>query len=234
MADGYGFGAEGDWKTSALVRLVKVMATGLPGGTSFMEDYTYDLDPGRAERPRGAHARGLPDDRGRPRRAARSTRCRSARDPTRSGSSSTRRPVRRSWPGMTDLGDRFRIVANVIDIVGSGAAPAAPAGRPGRLAAAARPADRGRVLADRRWRASHGPDPGHRSRAAGRLRGDGGHRVRAHRRKHDRAGLPQGAPLERGLPPPDPDALAPVTAVTPRPGPPHLGGAGPSRSQGQR
>ncbi len=45
MADGYGFGAEGDWKTSALVRAVKVMASGLKGGTSFMEDYTYHLDP---------------------------------------------------------------------------------------------------------------------------------------------------------------------------------------------
>ena len=45
MADGYGFGAEGDWKTAALVRAVKVMAAGLKGGTSFMEDYTYHLDP---------------------------------------------------------------------------------------------------------------------------------------------------------------------------------------------
>ena len=45
MADGYGFGAEGDWKTAALVRAMKVMATGLKGGTSFMEDYTYHLDP---------------------------------------------------------------------------------------------------------------------------------------------------------------------------------------------
>lgn len=45
MADGYGFGAEGDWKTAALVRAMKVMATDLPGGTSFMEDYTYHLDP---------------------------------------------------------------------------------------------------------------------------------------------------------------------------------------------
>jgi L-arabinose isomerase len=45
MEDGYGFGAEGDWKTSALVRSMKVMAKGLPGGTSFMEDYTYHLDP---------------------------------------------------------------------------------------------------------------------------------------------------------------------------------------------
>jgi len=45
MAKGYGFGAEGDWKTAALVRAMKVMAAGLPGGTSFMEDYTYHLDP---------------------------------------------------------------------------------------------------------------------------------------------------------------------------------------------
>jgi L-arabinose isomerase len=47
MAEGYGFGAEGDWKTCALVRAMKVMAAGLPGGTSFMEDYTYHLDPAR-------------------------------------------------------------------------------------------------------------------------------------------------------------------------------------------
>ena len=45
MADGYGFGAEGDWKTAALVRAMKVMGAGLPGGTSFMEDYTYHLGP---------------------------------------------------------------------------------------------------------------------------------------------------------------------------------------------
>ncbi len=45
MADGYGFAGEGDWKTAALVRAMKVIADGLPGGTSFMEDYTYDLNP---------------------------------------------------------------------------------------------------------------------------------------------------------------------------------------------
>lgn len=45
MAEGYGFGAEGDWKTAALVRAMKVMAAGLPGGNSFMEDYTYHFDP---------------------------------------------------------------------------------------------------------------------------------------------------------------------------------------------
>ncbi|MEM6550554.1 MAG: L-arabinose isomerase [Planctomycetota bacterium] len=45
MADGFGFGAEGDWKTAALLRAMKVMGHGLPGGTSFMEDYTYHLHP---------------------------------------------------------------------------------------------------------------------------------------------------------------------------------------------
>ncbi|HSU55383.1 MAG TPA: L-arabinose isomerase, partial [Candidatus Dormibacteraeota bacterium] len=48
MAEGYGFGAEGDWKTCALVRAMKVMAAGLKGGTSFMEDYTYHLNPKRS------------------------------------------------------------------------------------------------------------------------------------------------------------------------------------------
>jgi L-arabinose isomerase len=46
MADGYGFGAEGDWKTAALVRAAKVMSVGLEGGASFMEDYTYHLTNG--------------------------------------------------------------------------------------------------------------------------------------------------------------------------------------------
>ncbi|MGA7160931.1 MAG: L-arabinose isomerase [Bacteroidota bacterium] len=47
MSQGYGFGAEGDWKTAALLRSVKTMSSGLTGGTSFMEDYTYHLDPSR-------------------------------------------------------------------------------------------------------------------------------------------------------------------------------------------
>ncbi|MBW7984391.1 L-arabinose isomerase [Enterobacillus tribolii] len=46
MQQGYGFGAEGDWKTAALLRIMKVMAGGLKGGTSFMEDYTYNFQPG--------------------------------------------------------------------------------------------------------------------------------------------------------------------------------------------
>jgi L-arabinose isomerase len=54
MADGYGFGAEGDWKTAALVRLMKVMSAGKKGGVSFMEDYTYHLVKGQ-EMVLGAH-----------------------------------------------------------------------------------------------------------------------------------------------------------------------------------
>ena len=54
MAQGYGFGAEGDWKTAALVRLGKVMTRGRPGGVSFIEDYTYHLVKGQ-ERILGAH-----------------------------------------------------------------------------------------------------------------------------------------------------------------------------------
>ena len=54
MARGYGFGAEGDWKTAALVRSVKIMADGMKGGTSFMEDYTYHFDPA-GMRVLGAH-----------------------------------------------------------------------------------------------------------------------------------------------------------------------------------
>jgi L-arabinose isomerase len=54
MGQGYGFAGEGDWKTAAIVRAMKVIAADLPGGTSFMEDYTYDLSPG-GELVLGAH-----------------------------------------------------------------------------------------------------------------------------------------------------------------------------------
>ena len=54
MQDGFGFGAEGDWKTAALVYVMKVMADGLEGGTSFMEDYTYHLHP-QGHKTLGAH-----------------------------------------------------------------------------------------------------------------------------------------------------------------------------------
>src|SRR5690606_11255912 len=54
VADGYGFGGEGDWKTAVLVHIAAVMGAGLPGGASLMEDYTYDLTPG-SELILGAH-----------------------------------------------------------------------------------------------------------------------------------------------------------------------------------
>lgn len=54
MADGYGFGAEGDWKTAALLHAIKIMDEGLEGGSSFMEDYTYDFQNGKS-RVLGAH-----------------------------------------------------------------------------------------------------------------------------------------------------------------------------------
>ena len=54
MERGYGFGAEGDWKTAALLRAIKVMDMGLEGGTSFMEDYTYDFQ-GEGSRVLGSH-----------------------------------------------------------------------------------------------------------------------------------------------------------------------------------
>ncbi|MCF0057231.1 L-arabinose isomerase [Dyadobacter sp. CY356] len=47
MAAGYGYAGEGDWKTAAMVRALKVMGSGLPGGNSFMEDYTYHFNPDR-------------------------------------------------------------------------------------------------------------------------------------------------------------------------------------------
>jgi L-arabinose isomerase len=54
MRDGYGFGAEGDWKTSALVRAMKVMSADVKGGVSFMEDYTYHFT-GNGDKVLGAH-----------------------------------------------------------------------------------------------------------------------------------------------------------------------------------
>ncbi|GGQ89248.1 L-arabinose isomerase [Kitasatospora griseola] len=116
MADGYGFGGEGDWKTAVLLRTLKTAATGLPGGTSFMEDYTYHLEPGR-ELILGAHMLEV---------------CPSIASATPSceihplGIGGREDPVRLVFDaapgpavvvGLADLGDRFRLVANEIDVV---------------------------------------------------------------------------------------------------------------------
>ncbi|MFI7483424.1 L-arabinose isomerase [Kocuria sp. M1R5S2] len=116
MADGYGFGAEGDWKTAVLVRAAKVMGYGLPGGASLMEDYTYELTPGK-EKILGAHmleiCPTLTTDR--PRLEIHPLGIGGREDPVRL--------VFNTDPGegvvvaMSDLRDRFRLTANVVDVV---------------------------------------------------------------------------------------------------------------------
>jgi L-arabinose isomerase len=116
MADGYGFGAEGDWKTAALVRIVKVMSAGLPGGTSFMEDYTYHLAP-EAPRVLGAHMLEVCPSiaAGRPSCEVHPLAIGGKRDPVRLVF--TAAPGPGLVVGMLDLGDRLRMVANEVEVV---------------------------------------------------------------------------------------------------------------------
>jgi L-arabinose isomerase len=115
MADGYGFGAEGDWKTAALVRALKVMSAGLEGGTSFMEDYTYHFKNGGQVL--GAHMLEV---------------CPSIADAQPSleihplSIGGKKDPVRlvftaRTGPAVVasivDMGDRFRMVANKVNVI---------------------------------------------------------------------------------------------------------------------
>jgi L-arabinose isomerase len=116
MADGYGFGGEGDWKTSLLLRTVKVMADGLPGGTSFMEDYTYHLGPG-PHRVLGAHMLEVCPSiaTARPTLEIHPLGIGNREDPVRLRF--TAAPGPGVVVGMCDLGERFRLVANAIDVV---------------------------------------------------------------------------------------------------------------------
>jgi L-arabinose isomerase len=116
MADGYGFGGEGDWKTAALLRVLKVAGAGLPGGTSFMEDYTYDLEPG-SEKILGAHMLEVcPTISGeKPRLEVHPLGIGGREDPARLVFNAA--PGEGVVIGWSDLGDRFRWVANEIDVV---------------------------------------------------------------------------------------------------------------------
>ena len=117
MADGYGFGAEGDWKTAALLRIMKVMAEGLDGGTSFMEDYVYHLGPGGSKR---CSARTCS-------RCARRSRRRGPSCEVHPLAIGDREdPVRLVFtapPGsavvvcLVDVGGRLRLIANQVDVV---------------------------------------------------------------------------------------------------------------------
>jgi L-arabinose isomerase len=116
MAEGYGFGAEGDWKTAMLVRAMKVMASGMSGGTSFMEDYTYHLDP-KGMKVLGAHMLEV---------------CPTIADGKSSlevhplgigGKADPARLVFSTVNGnainasMIDMGNRFRLIVNEVDVV---------------------------------------------------------------------------------------------------------------------
>jgi L-arabinose isomerase len=116
MADGYGFGAEGDWKTSALLRTMKVMGQGQPGGTSFMEDYTYHLGPG-VPRILGAHMLEVCPSvaAGRPRCEIHPLSIGGREDPVRLIFDAAPGPA--VVVGLSDLGDRFRLTANAVDVV---------------------------------------------------------------------------------------------------------------------
>jgi L-arabinose isomerase len=115
MADGYGFAAEGDWKTAALVRVMKTMAAGLKGGTSFMEDYTYDFSG--AGKVLGSHMLEICPSigEGKPKLEIHPLGIGGKADPVRL--------VFTSGPGaaivatIVDMGNRFRMIANAIDVV---------------------------------------------------------------------------------------------------------------------
>ncbi len=116
MAEGYGFGAEGDWKTCALVRAMKVMASGLQGGTSFMEDYTYHLNP---QRPAvlGAHMLEICPSiaEGKPRCEVHPLSIGGKADPVRLVFDTPPGPGVNA--SLIDLGNRFRLIVNEVDVI---------------------------------------------------------------------------------------------------------------------
>ena len=116
MSEGYGFGAEGDWKTSALVRSMKVMAYGLAGGTSFMEDYTYHFEPGN-NAVLGAHMLEIcPSISGEKARME-------IHPLSIGGKEDPARLVFKAEPGrginasLIDLGNRFRLLLNPVQVI---------------------------------------------------------------------------------------------------------------------
>lgn len=115
MADGYGFGGEGDWKTAALVRTMKVMAKGLPGGTSFMEDYTYDF----SGQPKvlGSHMLEICPSiaAGQPSLQVHPLGIGGKADPVRLVFTAPDGPA--VVASMVDMGDRFRLIVNEVDVI---------------------------------------------------------------------------------------------------------------------
>lgn len=116
MNDGYGFGGEGDWKTAALVRVMKTMAIGLPGGNSFMEDYTYHFDSQKAM-VLGAHmleiCPSIAD--GKPRCEVHPLGIGGKADPVRLVFNSAAGPAINA--SVVDMGNRFRLIVNEVEAV---------------------------------------------------------------------------------------------------------------------
>jgi L-arabinose isomerase len=116
MADGFGFGAEGDWKTSALVRAMKVMAAGLKGGTSFMEDYTYHFDAKRSL-VLGAHMLEICPSiaKGKPSLEVHPLGIGGKSDPVRLVFETPSGPALNA--SILDMGNRFRLLVNEVEVV---------------------------------------------------------------------------------------------------------------------
>lgn len=118
MADGYGFGGEGDWKTSALLRAMKVMAVGLEGGTSFMEDYTYHLAPA-GELVLGAHMLEICPTiaQGKPQLEVHPLGIGGKADPARLVFDTPAGAAINA--SIVDMGNRFRLIVNDVEVVNS-------------------------------------------------------------------------------------------------------------------
>jgi L-arabinose isomerase len=116
MADGYGFGAEGDWKTCALLRMMKVIGAGLEGGTSFMEDYTYHLNP-KGSLVLGAHMLEICESiaSGKPSLEVHKLGIGGKEDPARLVFTAPAGPALNA--SIIDLGNRFRLIVNEVDVV---------------------------------------------------------------------------------------------------------------------
>ena len=115
MAEGYGFGGEGDWKTAALVRTMKVMAHGMPGGTSFMEDYTYDFNG--TPKILGSHMLEICPTiaAGKPTLEVHPLGIGGKADPVRLVFTAPDGPA--VVASLVDMGDRFRLIVNEVDVI---------------------------------------------------------------------------------------------------------------------
>jgi L-arabinose isomerase len=116
MNDGYGFGAEGDWKTCALLRAMKVMAADLKGGTSFMEDYTYHMSPD-GHQVLGAHMLEVCESiaAGKPSLEIHPLGIGGREDPVRLVFDAPAGPAINA--SLIDLGNRFRLIVNEVDAI---------------------------------------------------------------------------------------------------------------------